>query len=67
MIFVNGQPTDLAAPATIREVLIGVDIDPETTGIAVAVDSEVATRGVWPTQEVADGARVEIVTATQGG
>jgi sulfur carrier protein len=67
VIYVNGKPTDLAGPATIRDVLIGVDIDPETPGIAVAVNAEVATRGAWPTLEVADGARVEIVTATQGG
>lgn len=67
MIYVNGQPTDVDAPATIREVLIGLHIDPDAPGIAVAVDAEVATRGAWPTHEVTDGARVEIVTATQGG
>jgi sulfur carrier protein len=67
VIYVNGTPTDVDAPATIREVLIGLDIDPDAPGIAVAVDAEVATRGAWPTHEVADGARVEIVTATQGG
>ncbi len=67
MIYVNGQPTDVDAPATIRDVLIARDIDPDAPGIAVAVDAEVATRGDWPTREVADGARVEIVTATQGG
>jgi sulfur carrier protein ThiS len=31
------------------------------------VDAEVATRGAWPTHEVAPGAHLEIVTATQGG
>jgi sulfur carrier protein len=67
VIYVNGQPTDVDAPATIREVLVGLDIDPEAPGIAVAVDSEIATRGAWRTHEVTDGARVEIVTATQGG
>ncbi|MGH2841797.1 MAG: sulfur carrier protein ThiS [Solirubrobacteraceae bacterium] len=67
MIYVNGKPADVAAPATIREVLIGLDIDPEAPGIAVAVDSEIATRGAWPTHEVTEGAHVEIVTATQGG
>jgi sulfur carrier protein len=67
VIYVNGQPADVAAPATIREVLVGLDIDPDAPGIAVAVDSEVATRAAWPTHEVAEGARVEIITATQGG
>lgn len=67
MIYVNGKPTQVDAPATIREVLIGLHIDPETPGIAVAVDSQIATRGAWQTHQVPDGAHVEIVTATQGG
>ena len=68
MIYVNGQAVHDAGEApTIRDVLVGLEIDPETAGIAVAVDAEVARRGVWPTHTVPDGARVEIVTATQGG
>ncbi|HEY1540446.1 MAG TPA: sulfur carrier protein ThiS [Solirubrobacteraceae bacterium] len=67
MIYVNGTPTDAPAGATIHDVLVGLRIDPETAGIAVAIDAEVARRGVWPTHTVPDGARVEIVTATQGG
>jgi sulfur carrier protein len=67
VIYVNGTPTDAGASPTIRDVLLAIDIDPETAGIAVAVDAEVARRGVWPTRTVPDGARVEIVTATQGG
>lgn len=67
MIYVNGKPTSAGARPTIRDVLVAADIDPETTGIAVAVDAEIARRGVWPTRTVRDGARVEIVTATQGG
>jgi sulfur carrier protein len=68
VIYVNGTPTDPPSEhPTIRDVLLAADIDPETTGIAVAVDAEVARRGVWRTRTVPDGARVEIVTATQGG
>jgi sulfur carrier protein len=67
VIYVNGTPTDAGCMPTIRDVLLAIDIDPETAGIAVAVDAEVARRGVWPTRTVPDGARVEIVTATQGG
>jgi sulfur carrier protein len=36
-------------------------------GVAVAVDAEVVPRGEWPTHVIADGARVEVVTAVQGG
>ncbi len=67
MIYVNGEPLQLAPEPTIREVLLELHIDPERAGIAVAVDAEVARRGEWPTRTVGDGARLEIVTATQGG
>jgi sulfur carrier protein len=67
VIFVNGEPVDAGAEPTIRDVLLGLDIDPEAAGIAVAVDAEVARRGVWPTRRLGDGAHVEIVRAVQGG
>jgi sulfur carrier protein len=67
VIYVNGKPVQSAAGPTIRELLLELDIDPDRGGVAVAVDSEVARRGAWPTQTLDDGAHVEIVTATQGG
>jgi sulfur carrier protein len=67
MIFVNGEPIDITERPTIRDVLVERGIDPETAGIAVAVDAEVARRGVWQTRTHDDGARVEIVQAVQGG
>jgi sulfur carrier protein len=68
VIYVNGKPVHDAGEApTIRDVLVGLKIDPETAGIAVAVDAEVARRGGWPTRTLPDGARVEIVRAVQGG
>jgi sulfur carrier protein len=67
VIYVNGKPTDTGEGPTIRDVLLAADIDPDRAGIAVAVDAEVARRSVWPTLTVPDGARVEIVTASQGG
>ena len=68
MIFVNGEPLhDAGERPTIRDVLAGLDIDPDARGIAVAVDAEVTRRGEWATRTLADGARVEIVRAVQGG
>jgi len=67
VIYVNGKPTDGGEEPTIRDVLLAAEIDPDAAGIAVAVDREIARRGVWPTLKVPDGARVEVVTATQGG
>jgi sulfur carrier protein len=67
MIYVNGKRVESVQRPTIRDLLLAIDIDPDRAGIAVAVDSEVARRGAWPTQTLDDGAHVEIVTATQGG
>ncbi len=67
MIFVNGEQLDAGGEPTIRDVLLALEIDPEAAGIAVAVDAEVAPRGVWKTRTLADGAQVEIVRAVQGG
>jgi len=67
VIFVNGEPVEAGGEPTIRDVLLALEIDPETAGIAVAVNAEVARRGVWPTRTLPDGAHVEIVRAVQGG
>ena len=67
MIYVNGKPTAAGESPTIRDVLLAAGVDPDRTGIAVAVDAEVERRSAWPTRTVPDGAHVEIVTATQGG
>ena len=67
MIFVNGEPVETAERPTIRDVLVERGIDPDTAGIAVAVDAEVARRAVWPTRTLDEGAHLEIVRAVQGG
>lgn len=36
-------------------------------GVAVAVNGEVVPRSSWPTVELRDGDRVEVLTAAQGG
>jgi sulfur carrier protein len=67
MIRVNGEPMELEKGATVTAVLGQLGVDPEGRGIAVAVDGEVIPRGEWPAREVAADARVEVLTATQGG
>ena len=37
------------------------------TGVAVALDDAIVPRGLWGTTPVPAGARVEVVTAVQGG
>ena len=65
MILVNGEPSPVAAGTTIAELLSQLGT-PER-GVAVAVDAEVVPRGEWEGFTVPEGARVEVLTAVQGG
>lgn len=67
MIRVNGREVEGRDGATIDELLADLGVEPGARGVAVAVDGEVVPRGDWPSFEVAPGARVEAVTAVQGG
>jgi sulfur carrier protein len=64
VITVNGEPRELSG--TVDDLLdaLGVEV---RRGMAVAVDAEVVPKSAWSTTRVQDGARVEIVTAVQGG
>lgn len=64
-IIVNGDPSDVAPGTTVAELLNALDVP--SRGVAVAVDAEVVPRGAWETFAVADGARVEVLIAVQGG
>jgi sulfur carrier protein len=66
VIVVNGEPTAALEPGlTVRALLTALGA-PER-GVAVAVDAEVVPRGEWDAFAVPDGARVEVLTAVQGG
>jgi sulfur carrier protein len=67
IIHVNGKPREVAAPVRLLDVL---DLPAGATtprGIAVAVDGQVIPRSQHANTELREGARVEIVTAVQGG
>jgi sulfur carrier protein len=64
VITINGEPRELAG--TVDELLDALGVEARR-GVAVAVDATVVPRGEWTTTQVRDGARVEIVTAVQGG
>jgi sulfur carrier protein len=66
-VTVNGEPTALEDGATVESALHALDVPGGIRGVAVAVDAEVVPRGEWPTTELHDGARVEILRAIQGG
>jgi len=63
----NGEWHDVADDATVADAvaLLGVPLD--ARGVAVALDREVVPRGAWAGMPLTGGARVEILTAIQGG
>ena len=64
-VVVNGQPRPVPSGHRLSELLEAYGAG--RGGIAVAVDGEVVPRAGWPGRELADGARIEILTAVQGG
>jgi sulfur carrier protein len=67
IITVNGERRELDAGATVASVVALLDVAPDARGVAVALDGEVVTRARWSEITVGNGARLEIVSAIQGG
>ncbi|MGA9875950.1 MAG: sulfur carrier protein ThiS [Solirubrobacteraceae bacterium] len=67
MIYLNGNPQDDGAGETVTAVLRLLELGADARGVAVAVDGEVVPRAGWATFALAEGARVEVLTAMQGG
>ena len=63
----NGRPADLPADATVATLVVELELPAAGRGVAVAVDREVVPRGAWETTALAEGAKVEVVHAVQGG
>ena len=67
LVLINGEARELAAGTTVAGVVASLDGIPEGRGVAVALDGEVVPRGRWDRTALADGARIEVVVAVQGG
>jgi sulfur carrier protein len=67
MIVLNGQDSDVTAGETVGDVLARLGLELNARGVAVAVDGEVVPRAGWATFALPDDARVEVLTAMQGG
>lgn len=68
MIAINGAPNGLVRPGTtVRAMLDVLGLDAEARGVAVAVDGEVVPRAAWESRALGPDARVEVLTAVQGG
>jgi sulfur carrier protein len=64
-VWINGECRELPAHANVADALTALGAP--AGGVAVAVDGEVVPRAEWSTCELLDGARVEVLTAVQGG
>ncbi|MFG2677900.1 sulfur carrier protein ThiS [Streptomyces sp. NPDC048392] len=64
-ISVNGEPREVA-PGTALDALVGT-LTPAPSAVAAALNETVVPRAQWPATALADGDRVEVLTAVQGG
>jgi len=64
-VWINGEARETVDGASVAEVLAAHGVP--RRGVAVAVDDEVVPRASWPAVALVDGARVEVLTAVQGG
>jgi len=67
MILLNGERADLAGGETVLAALARLGLEADARGVAVAVDGEVVPRGRWESFTLGEDARVEVLTASQGG
>lgn len=65
LVWINGECRELLAGASVLDALVALGAP--DTGVAVAVDGEVVPRVDWTATDLAEGARVEVLTAVQGG
>jgi len=66
-VVLNGEACRLPEGATVAEAVRASGVAGDGRGVAVALDGEVVARGAWDSTELADGARVEVLQAVQGG
>jgi sulfur carrier protein len=64
-LLLNGAERELPDGSSVADVLAALGAP--TSGVAVAVGDDVVPRADWATYELRDGARVEVLTAVQGG
>jgi sulfur carrier protein len=67
VVIVNGERRELPAGATVQSVVELFGSASGGRGVAIALAGEVIPRGAWASTELADGARIEVVAAVQGG
>jgi len=66
-IELNGEPRELPEGATLADAASAAGLVEGAKGVAVALDGEVAPRAQWGSTPLAEGSRVEVLAAIQGG
>lgn len=64
-VMVNGEWRTVAEGGSVAELL--AELEAPSKGIAVALDGDVVPRASWSATTVRGGARLDIMTAVQGG
>ena len=65
-IHVNDQPRAVNDGTKLAELLRELGLV-ERKGVAIAINDEVVPRSTWPMRALAEGERVLVIQATQGG
>jgi sulfur carrier protein len=65
-IHLNDQPRALADGTSLADLLRELGLA-ERKGVAIAINDAVVPRATWPTRPLAEGERVLVIQATQGG
>lgn len=63
----NGAESELAPDETLVDLLARLGVSQDRRGCAVAVDGEVVPRTRWQEFVLHDRARIEVLSAMQGG
>jgi sulfur carrier protein len=66
-VVLNGAPCELPDGAMLEDAIARSGVHESRRGVAVAVDGEVVPRAEWEATALADGAKVEVLQAVQGG
>ena len=64
-VYVNGEPREFSSPFSLAQLIAELDLPPAR--IAVELNRAVVRRNDWPTTELNDDDRIEIVHFVGGG
>ena len=66
-ILLNGEARELPSATTVAAAVEATGAESTSRGLAVAVDGDVLPQGEWAETVLAEGQRVEVLRAVQGG